>query len=479
MVRRRSRSRGTLDDGAYDVVMPMLEDQPARDRVAVRAALESSYGLTLFRGALDGPPARAVLALLTRLTAPEPDAVAVARAYSEAFTALAEARGDLAATLPDAWQAYLVDALLDEVNPLSRAAERAGDAAPPPGLRAQAERDLRALRLLFNLDADTMWRLTVATVTPALPALADAWTPWRDLAPPRQTRQAPSETAPRDAFIRQVEETADWARLVAPLTAYWSRHGAGPLARYHALRWEGRAEGLRGIAHPDGVRLDALVAYEREQALLTDNLERFLAGLPAHDALLYGAPGTGKSSTVKALANTYADRGLCLVEARKEDLGDLPAILALLRDHARAYVLFIDDLSFEDDETEYKALKVLLEGTAERRPANVLVHATTNRLNLIRERFSERGKPADDVQWRDTMDEKASLAERFGLRVTFALPDQERYLTIATALARQRGLTLPEDSLRARALSWQRQHTGRSGRLARQFVDELQGEVVP
>jgi len=457
----------------------MVEDQLARDRAAVRTALESSYSLTLFRGVLDGRPGQAMLTLLNGLTAPQPDAVSVARAYSAAFAALAEACEDLAADLPDAWQDSLVDALLDEVNPLSRAAERAGDGAPPPGLRAQAERDLRALRLLFDLDADTLWRLTVATVTPALPALADAWSPWRDLAPPRQPHRAQPEPTPRDVFTRQIEETADWTRLVDPLAAYWSRHGAGPLARYHALRWEGREEGLRGIAHPDEVRLASLVAYEREQALLTANLERFLAGLPAHDALLYGAPGTGKSSTVKALANTYADRGLCLVEARKEDLGDLPAILALLRDRARRYVLFVDDLSFEEDETEYKALKVLLEGTAEQRPANVLLHATTNRLNLIRERFSDRGMPADDVQWRDTMDEKASLAARFGLRVTFALPDQERYLTIATALARQRGLTLAEDDLRARARAWQRQHTGRSGRLARQFVDDLQGEVVP
>ncbi len=453
------------------------EDMLARDRALVRAALERIHGLTLFQGVLAAAPARAVLSLLSLLAAPQGDAAGVARAYSRAFATLADASNDVAADLPDAWQAYLVDALLGEVNPLSRAAERAGSAAPPPGLRTQAERDLRALRLLFDLDADTLWRLTVATVTPALPALADAWTPWRDLAPPRPTRRTLSEPAPRDVFTRQVAETADWARLVDPLAAYWARHGVGPLARYHVLRWEGREGELRGIAHPDEVRLDALVAYEREQALLTANLERFLAGLPAHDALLYGAPGTGKSSTVKALATTYADRGLCLVEAPKEDLGDLPAILAQLRDRARRYVLFVDDLSFEDDETEYKALKVLLEGTAERRPANVLVHATTNRLNLIRERFSDRGAPADDVQWRDTMDEKASLAQRFGLRVTFALPDQERYLTIAMALARHRGLTLPEDDLRARALSWQRQHTGRSGRLARQFVDDLQGEL--
>jgi predicted AAA+ superfamily ATPase len=120
---------------------------------------------------------------------------------------------------------------------------------------------------------------------------------------------------------------------------------------------------------------------------------------------------------------------------------------------------------------------MLLEGTAEARPANVLIYATTNRLNLIRESFSDRGKPTEDVNWRDTMDEKQSLAHRFGLRVTFIAPDQERYVRIATGLARQRGITLSDEELRDRALQWERQHVGRSGRVARQFVDELEAEL--
>jgi predicted AAA+ superfamily ATPase len=243
------------------------------------------------------------------------------------------------------------------------------------------------------------------------------------------------------------------------------------------LRWEGRAGEMRGIAHPDPIQLAELVGYEREQALLTANVEHFLAGLPAHDALLYGPPGTGKSSTVKAIANAYAERGLRLVEVRKEDLADLPAIAALVRGRAPRFLLFVDDLSFEEHETQYKALKALLEGTAEARAANLLIYATTNRRNLVRESFADRGAPGDDVHGRDTMQEKISLAARFGLRVTFAAPDQERYLAIATSLARGRGLPLAEEEVRARALLWERQHPGRSGRTARQFVDDLEAEL--
>ena len=179
---------------------------------------------------------------------------------------------------------------------------------------------------------------------------------------------------------------------------------------------------------------------------------------------------------MKALANAYADMGLRLIEVRKEFVNDLPIIVNQLRGHAPHFLLFIDDLSFEEHETEYKALKVLLEGAAEARPANVLIYATTNRLNLIRENFADRGKPGDDVHWRDTLDEKASLVARFGLRVTFMTPDQAQYLNIVIGLAHQRGLTLSEEDLRLRALTWERQHTGRSGRLARQFIDDLEAE---
>lgn len=446
---------------------------------SVRAALDAVYGITLLHGVLDDPVGQSTLALLQALVAVKPEATAIASAYSRAFRELATAINteEWLADLPDAWQASLVTRILDDANPWSVYAERTGTISP--ALRAQAQRDLLALQQLFDLKAQMLWHLTREAVTPTLPALHDAWVPWLDLASSGQGQYGTQSSQPiaRDLLSRQMLESDDWSKLVDPLTDYWARHGTGPFARYHVLRWQGREAGLQGIAHPDPIQLGSLVGYEREQARLKANTERFLLGLPAHDVVLYGSPGTGKSSTVKALANAYADRGLRLIEVRKELVDDLPAIAASLRSHAPRFLIFIDDLSFEEHETQYKALKVILEGSAEARPENVLICTTTNRLNLIRENFSDRGKPTDDAHWRDTMDEKSALIARFGLRITFALPDQERYLKIATSLARQRGIELEEEALRMRALSWERQHTGRSGRLARQFVDDLEAEI--
>jgi hypothetical protein len=157
----------------------------------------------------------------------------------------------------------------------------------------------------------------------------------------------------------------------------------------------------------------------------------------------------------------------------KEDLGALPSVLETLRGRGPRFILFVDDLSFEEHEVEYKSLKALLEGSIERPPENVRVYATSNRRNLVRELFSER---EDDVHARDTLQEKLSLGARFGLRVTFPIPDQRRYLAIVTGLAHQRGIEIPEGELVERATLWDRWHAGRSGRTARQFVDELEAE---
>lgn len=447
---------------------------PAAVDEYVRPALHALHGLTLLRGVLDDSTGRAVLRLLTALADPETKPATAATMYSNALCELVAAvNREGVPALPDAWQAYLVTRLIDDDNPWSAQIERRNSRHVSLALHKQAERDLRTLQSLFNLDADMLLGLTRDAVTPSLPELRDAWIPWCDLA----TAESQADTSSRHTLVKQIVESSDWAELVTPLEQYWSQHGTGPLARYSALRWQGVEGGLQGIAHSDQVQLAALIGYEHEQTRLRTNIERFLAGLPAHDALLYGPPGTGKSSTVKALANSYAEQGLRLVEVRKEYLHDLPGVAEQLRKRAPRYLIFIDDLSFEEHETEYKVLKMLLEGTAEARPANVLIYATTNRMNLVREHFSDRGKPTEELQWRDTMDEKQSLVHRFGLRITFSAPDQKHYLSIALGLARLRGIMLPEEEIQIRALQWERQHIGRSGRVARQFVDDLEAEI--
>ncbi len=444
-------------------------------REAIGTALDSVYGLTLLRDILEDEIGQATLTLLRTLVATEPDAAQIAQAYSNAFFLLAQAsQADITVSeTTDGWQAHIVTRLVQSVNPWSTLAERVAAEQIAPSLREQAKRDLRVLHSLYNLKAHDIWELTRHLVAQSLPTLHDAWVPWSHLHV--ENERSETRTA-RKLLVHQLTTIHDWSLSVPLLEEYWQLHGTGTFAQFSVLRWEGQTGGLRGIAHPDTIRLANIVGYEREKLRLRANLEHFVHGLPAHDAVLYGPPGTGKSSTVKALANEYADMGLRLIEVRKEFVNDLPAIVQQVRGRAPHFLLFIDDLSFEEHETEYKALKVLLEGAVEARPANVLIYATTNRLNLIRENFTDRGKPTEDVHWRDTLDEKASLVARFGLRVTFMSPDQAQYLTIVTGLARQRGITLPDEELHTRALAWERQHAGRSGRVARQFIDDLEAQ---
>ena len=418
-------------------------------------------GLAALRGVLDSPAARDFLALLELLVAERTDPMAVAETFGRLWEKLSLEPDPL---LPDAWQSHLVGSLLDDENPFTLGAERGKIST---ALVEQARRDLGTLRRLFELEAQPL----VGMVEDAVPGLGGVWVPWRD--PGRS-----DEVSPRHAVARKLAATEDWGGCVGLLADHFARHGAGRFGRHRAFRWRG--DGLQAVPEPDPVCLVELVGYEREREPLLRNTERFLAGLPAHHALLYGLPGTGKSSTVKAVLNEYADRGLRLVEVAKEDLGALPRVLEVLRGRGPRFVLFVDDLSFEEHEVEYKALKALLEGSVEEPPDNVRVYATSNRRNLVRERFSERdeGGEGDDVHARDTTQEKLSLAARFGLRITFPAPDQGRYLEIVTGLARERGIEVPAGELTERAILWDRWHAGRSGRTARQFVDELEAELA-
>jgi predicted AAA+ superfamily ATPase len=430
------------------------------EREEMSQLLLRARGMAVLRGVLASPVSKYFLALLGLLAARRPDPAAVAGTFGRLWEELALERERL---LPDAWRSHLVGRLLDDENAFSLAAER-GEASP--ALVEQTSRDLRTLRRLFDLEAEPL----LIVVEDAVPGLEGVWVPWTD--PERG-----DTSSSRHALARKLEAAEDWGRCAGLLADHFSRHGAGSFGRHGAFRWG--EDGLRAVDEPDPVRLADLVGYERVREPLLTNTERFLAGLPAHHALLYGMPGTGKSTTVKAVMNEYTGRGLRLVEVAKEDLGALPRVLQSLRARAPRFVIFVDDLSFEENEVEYKALKALLEGSVEEPPGNVRVYATSNRRNLVRERFSERdeGGAGDDVHARDTMQEKLSLSARFGLRVTFPTPDQRQYLEIVAGLARRRGIEMPDEELKERAVLWDRWHAGRSGRTARQFVDELQAEL--
>jgi len=425
-------------------------------RLDIKPLLVRVRGLAVLRGVVGSSVARDFLDLLELLEAERTDAEAVALVFGRLWEGLALEEEPL---LPDAWQSHLVGRILDDENPFSLGAEAERS---NPMVLDQARLDLRTLRALFDLDAQTL----LGMIEEAVPGLAGIWVPW--------TGPAPDVESPRHIMARKLSAAEDWEACARLLAGHYSVHGAGPFGRYRVFQW--REGQLRAVVRPDPVRLEGLISYEREREPLILNTERFLSGLPAHHALLYGPPGTGKSSTVKAVLNAYADRGLRLVEIKKEDLADLTNVLENLRGRGPRFVVFVDDLSFEEHEVEYKTLKALLEGSVEDPPENARIYATSNRRNLVRESFSDRED--DDVHAHDTMQEKLSLAARFGLRLTFPSPNQSRYLEIVAGIAQDRGLKIPDETLQERALLWDRWHAGRSGRTAKQLVDELEAEAT-
>jgi len=319
----------------------------------------------------------------------------------------------------------------------------------------------------------------------------------------------------RWTVVERLVGADDWGTLVEILAAYFATHGGGLLAHYRAFRWLGagglppgpatelddEAGGGRGgalmnqgstlagfvpVPAPDSVRPNDLIGYAAERELLRRNTVHFLAGYPANNVLLYGDRGTGKSSSVKALLHEQARpeeppglwQQLRIVEVPKAHLAEFPALAELLRGRPQRFVVFVDDLSFEEGETHYKDVKAMLEGGLEARPANVVVYATSNRRHLVREHFADRASPdSDEVHAQDTVQEKLSFADRFGLTITFPSPDQAAYLAIVEGLAQQRHLAVEPAALRARAIEWAAWHNGRSGRTARQFVDYLAAEL--
>lgn len=259
--------------------------------------------------------------------------------------------------------------------------------------------------------------------------------------------------------------------------------GAESLARFNAFRWEAASSGGKGrltaVAHPDRMNLDDLIGIDRAKETLIQNTRQFAAGHRANNALLWGARGTGKSSLVKAVAERFKEEGVKIVEVHREELFHLPEIVALLRAAPYRFLLFCDDLSFEPGEGSYKALKAALEGGIEARPENMLLYATSNRRHLMPREFSQDKKDRAGVMHPgERVEEEISLSDRFGLWLGFHPVGQEGYLAIVNHYAKRHNLNLPEGELRERAIDWARTRGAQSGRVARQFIDDLMGKLA-
>lgn len=277
-------------------------------------------------------------------------------------------------------------------------------------------------------------------------------------------------------MARRLAQAEAWADLVDELAAFHRAQGFGAVARTWFLAWDGVR--LLPVDEPDLTDLDDLAGLEDQKAAVLENTEAFLRGGPGLNLLLYGPRGTGKSSLVRALARRYGEAGLRLVEVSRDRLGSLGDLYRAVRRHPQRFVLFLDDLTFETDDADYRAFKSLLEGALERRPPNLVLYVTSNRRHMVPERWSDRLSPEEgEVHGQDALEERLSLADRFGRTILFLRPDQEQYLRIVEHLAARRGLPIGREELREAARRWALWQNGLSGRAARQFVDELEAKL--
>lgn len=274
-------------------------------------------------------------------------------------------------------------------------------------------------------------------------------------------------------------ESADVESFKQILTQFYREFGVGKLGLHKAFRVEHpEGEGaqivpITNIAH---VHLNDLVGYALAKKKLIDNTEAFVEGRRANNCLLYGDAGTGKSSSIKAILNQYYHKGLRIIEFYKHQFQDLNDVITQIKNRNYKFIIYMDDLSFEEFEIEYKYLKAVIEGGLEKKPDNVLIYATSNRRHLIRETFRDKADRDEELHTNDTVQEKLSLVARFGVTIYFGSPDKKEFQQIVRELARQNKIELPEEELLLQANRWELTHGGRSGRTAQQFIDYLLGQ---
>ena len=278
---------------------------------------------------------------------------------------------------------------------------------------------------------------------------------------------------------KALEGSEDVEDFKEKVTQFYKEFGVGKLGMHKAFRVEHRdgqeAEivPITKIAH---VHLDDLIGYEIAKKKLIDNTEAFVKGKRANNCLLYGDAGTGKSSSIKAILNQYYDQGLRMIEIYKHQFQDLNDVISQIKNRNYKFIIYMDDLSFEEFEIEYKYLKAVIEGGLEKKPDNVLIYATSNRRHLIRETFKDKQDRDDDLHTNDTVQEKLSLVARFGVKIYYSSPEKKEFQNIVRELAKVNGIEMPEDKLLLEANKWELSHGGKSGRTAQQFIDYLLGQ---
>lgn len=385
--------------------------------------------------------------------------------YCRAVAAMAEA-AEMYGLPGDIWQSWIALLCVRAETPFSLSCERRG---PLEGtLRQLAIEDLEVLHSYFNSD--------LREVDDALGVQAFArFGSYEPLSTGAHAFDRAAGRAVRE-LAKRMAEARGGLDLYKILTKFYAENGVGSFALYKAFRWDGEAKSLVPVTHTEDITLDGLVGYEEQKQKLAENTLAFIEGRPANNVLLYGESGTGKSSSVKAILNEYAPRGLRMVEVYKHQIGDLDRIVDIIKNRNYRFIIFMDDLSFEQFETEYKYLKAFIEGGLEKRPDNILIYATSNRRHLMKESWADRNDMREDMHESETQQEKMSLVDRFGLMISYYSPAQEEYLNIVRTLAEEYGVTASDEELERGAIRWELRHGGFSGRSARQFVEYLAGK---
>ncbi|MEW5975355.1 MAG: ATP-binding protein [Acidobacteriota bacterium] len=436
--------------------------------------LAGAKALVLYRGILRDPAVQALMRLLDVLLKSEisDGQEGLPAAYAEFFEALASVEETRRTPLVGSpWQNHLLNLILADSNVFSRRAESETATQFGRSLVDQVQQDLSRLQALHGLEP----RALLDALNQGAPG--QNWCTWDEFSQPVRSEQPSDRTT---ALKRYLTASQDWPDCWNLLAQYYRDNGTGIFGQYQALRWSRTRAGgsIQPIENPDLVELGDLLGCDEQKDWLIRNTRYFLSDLPANNVFVYGDRGTGKSSAVKGLLHEFRESSLRMIEISRDDLIDLPEVMRRLRGRRQHFILFIDDLSFEEGETQYKTLKAFLEGSLEAHPQNVLVYATSNRRHLIKEFFADRGDfQGEEVRGQDSLQEKVSLADRFGIQLVFVSPDQEQYLEIVRSIAKQRDLDVDPHELKLRALRWAQLHNGRSGRTARQFVDFLTGEL--
>lgn len=371
------------------------------------------------------------------------------------------------------WHNYLTFLLVSNENSFSLTCERTG-ASEDGTVNYLAKQDFRIFKALFDFDFGPIERdlgIDCFTTICSYKAVAK-----RERVYNRNVSEKVQELSLKIAAAEGEEEIF---RLV---TDHYKRYGVGLFGVNRAFRIRRGGAGGRldfvPINNADSIRLDDLVGYKIQKEQLVTNTRAFVEGKAANNVLLYGDSGTGKSTSVRAVLNEYYDKGLRMIEIYKHQFRDLSDVIAQIKDRNYFFIIFIDDLSFEEHEVEYKFLKAVIEGGVESRPDNILIYATSNRRHLIKETWNDRNDMEfnGEIHRSDTVEEKLSLSARFGVLIKYSIPNRQEYHEIVEALAAKQGIKMERDKLLLAANTWELRHGGVSGRTAQQFINYLEGE---